>query len=202
MRVFLFFLALQTSACASQLVLSSSRNGPAAKTQIYLFKPNALLPNFQTGMKVNSSLDGVGISYRRGALLGFYDFEIFHTGHAFIFDREEKIKGAAQTGNFTLARGLATSGKHLKSYVLGGGGASYNVASLGRFTRTVQPIITTKIGVDWNWGFVDFGYNIPVPPLGYEYNIVTQTDAGYTTTHVEHKYSFIPVTRIGIGFTF
>jgi hypothetical protein len=202
MPKFLAFSFLLLASLNGQLTLASSRNDPSAKTRVYLFKPNAFMPNLETGVKVNASLDGVGLSYRRGAALGFYDFEIFHTGHGFIFDREEKIKGASQTGNFTLARAIASGGKQVRAYLLGGGGVSYNVATIGLFSKAVQPILTTKIGLDWNWGFIDFGYNIPVPTLGYKYNILTQTETGYDVALIEYQYSFIPVTRIGLGFSF
>lgn len=170
-------------------------NGDSIKRQVFLFKPS---------LEFGGDFDGIGISYRKYTNAHFYDLEILQRKGAVnmyeyvgqIDDDPVSIKkiGEIQLNNITFSKGISTNTPFLQLYFLGGAGASYTLATVGK-VRNVYFLLTGKIGVAFKYGFIDFGLNIPIPSFKYTF---MDNDFG----KVEGKLFVLEASRIGLGFTF
>lgn len=152
-----------------------------------------------------------GLSYRRSVKRGFFDVEVSRRVDPIVAScttvEDGKVQKRIRTEDFStnvefytasIGRAVAASTQYARVYALGGAGVTYAKVKEGSFEQPILPIATLKLGVDFRYGFIDLGVNIPVPFLKYRLAIERES---FSYKGV-HSIPILQAERIGFGFTF
>lgn len=192
--------ALESNANSSLSPSSPSLGRVPGKSQLFVFKPG-----------LNRHFDGIGVLYREYEQTKFYEIEAvqkkstIHNDEVTLNSLFDKTRGnlASSTSptieellfsSLTISRGIATDTPYTRLYGLVGGGVTYSYATVGQFNREFHPILTTKVGLSFKYGFIDLGWNMPILLMRY-----SLPSAGVHTFTLPR---FQPVGRVGFGTTF
>lgn len=167
------------------------------KRQVFLFNP-----------VLKDHLEGLGVSYRWHQKNTFYDLELFQKRSAVysvVVNKDELLdatKGEACFNNATFSKGFALHTR-VTLYTLAGAGISYTTTSLGKILSNIYPILTAKAGLEFHYGFIDIGVNIPIPRFEYELlDYFVEDDGSVREITTKFTAHILPISRVGLGVTF